>query len=114
MHEASVVTNSFGQIYPHFLIQPVLFSFDYYFEIMIFQKQCSKTDAFSYNGITEKYVAHMEPRYGAVDREFDKLSLEQENGFLWDDVNPESSELPGDGLPKERASEVGISDVYGS
>ncbi|XP_028786610.1 RNA polymerase II C-terminal domain phosphatase-like 2 [Neltuma alba] len=56
--------------------------------------------------LAEKYVAHMEPRFGAVDREFDKLSLGHENGFLWDDVSPETNELLGDGLPKESASEV--------
>ncbi|KAK4253236.1 hypothetical protein QN277_010565 [Acacia crassicarpa] len=56
--------------------------------------------------LAEKYVAHMEPRFGAVDTEFDKLSLGHENGFLWDDVNPGSSELLGDGLPKESASEA--------
>lgn len=53
----------------------------------------------------------MEPRCAAVDQEFDKLSLGHENGFLWDVVNPESSELQReDALPKS-ASEVGLSDV---
>ncbi|KAF7845380.1 RNA polymerase II C-terminal domain phosphatase-like 2 isoform X1 [Senna tora] len=56
--------------------------------------------------LAEKYAAHMEPRYGAVDREFDKLSLGQENGFLWDEANSESSEMPGDGLRKESVSEA--------
>lgn len=65
--------------------------------------------------IAEKYVAHMEPQCRVVDREFDKLSLGHENGFLWDVVNPESSELQReDGLPRESASEVGIFDVFGS
>ena len=66
-------------------------------------------------GITEKYIAHMDTQRGAVDSEFDKLSLGHENGFLWDVVNPESSDLQReDGLPKENASEVGIPDVFGS
>lgn len=65
--------------------------------------------------IAEKYVAHMEPQCRVVDREFDKLSLGHENGFLWDVVNPESSELQReDGLPRESASEVGIFYVFGS
>ncbi|XP_052116198.1 RNA polymerase II C-terminal domain phosphatase-like 2 isoform X3 [Arachis duranensis] len=57
--------------------------------------------------LAEKYVAHMEPQCRAVDCEFDKLSLGQENGFLWDEVTPESSEQQRkDGLPKESASEA--------
>ena len=65
--------------------------------------------------ITEKYVAHMEPQCQAVNTEFDKLSLEHENGFLWDVVNPESVELQTeDGLQRESASEVGIFYAFGS
>ncbi|XP_061344674.1 RNA polymerase II C-terminal domain phosphatase-like 2 isoform X2 [Gastrolobium bilobum] len=57
--------------------------------------------------LADKYVAHMEPRCRAVDKEFDKLSLGHENGFLWDVVNPESSELQReDGLPRDSASEA--------
>lgn len=64
---------------------------------------------FSVYETTEKYVTHMEPQCKAVDKEFDKLSLEHENGFLWDVVDAESSELQTeDGLPRESASEVGI------
>lgn len=56
-------------------------------------------------------MAHMEPQCRPVDREFDKLSLGQENGFL----DPESSELQTeDGLPRESASEVGIFEDFGS
>lgn len=54
----------------------------------------------------------MEPRFGVVDKESDTLSHDYENGFLWDEVNPESSELLGDGLPKESAYEVAISNVF--
>ena len=72
-------------------------------------------NAFSVYEISDKYVAHMEPQCRTVDSEFDKLSLGHENGFLWDEVNPESSEQQRkDGLPKESASEVGISNVFGS
>ncbi|MED6124498.1 hypothetical protein PIB30_059479 [Stylosanthes scabra] len=57
--------------------------------------------------LAEKYVAHMEPQCRAVDCEFDKLSLGHENGFLWDEVTPESSEQQRkEGLAKESASEA--------
>lgn len=59
-------------------------------------------------GIAEKYVAYMAPRSGAVDKDFDKLSLRNENGFLWDDVKPGSTEpRREDELFKESYSEVG-------
>ncbi|KDP24468.1 hypothetical protein JCGZ_25032 [Jatropha curcas] len=58
------------------------------------------------HSLAEKYVAYITPQSGAVDHDFDKLSLGKENGFLWDIVNPGSSEVePEDGLPKERTSE---------
>ncbi|XP_031261443.1 RNA polymerase II C-terminal domain phosphatase-like 2 isoform X2 [Pistacia vera] len=46
------------------------------------------------HSLAEKYVAYITPRGGAVDRDFDKLSLENENGFLWETVSPESVEGP--------------------
>ncbi|XWS43835.1 hypothetical protein CRYUN_Cryun16bG0138500 [Craigia yunnanensis] len=62
------------------------------------------------HNLAEKYVAYIAPRSGAVDRDFNKLSLGTENGFLWD-VNPASNEaLREDGLPKDNTSEVGIPD----
>ncbi|XVE76532.1 hypothetical protein DITRI_Ditri12bG0181300 [Diplodiscus trichospermus] len=62
------------------------------------------------HNLAEKYVAYLAPRSGAVDRDFNKLSLGTENGFLWD-ANPASNEaLREDGLPKENTSEVGIPD----
>jgi hypothetical protein len=65
--------------------------------------------------ITDKYVTNMEPLCKAVNRELDHLSLEHENGFLWDEVNPESSELQTeDGLQRESASEVGIFYAFDS
>lgn len=61
--------------------------------------------------IAEKYVAYIAPLTGAVDTDFDKLSLGNENGFLWDIFSPGADEpLREDGLPKESTSEVGISD----
>ncbi|KAK2414635.1 RNA polymerase II C-terminal domain phosphatase [Trifolium repens] len=57
--------------------------------------------------LADKYVTNMEPLCKAVNRELDHLSLEHENGFLWDEVNPESSELQTeDGLQRESASEA--------
>lgn len=60
--------------------------------------------------IAEKYVSYIAPRSGVVDRDFDKLSLGNENGFIWDIAGPGSNELQKDGVPKESTSEVGISD----
>ncbi|KAJ4704459.1 RNA polymerase II C-terminal domain phosphatase-like [Melia azedarach] len=58
--------------------------------------------------LAEKYVAYITPRSGAVDRDFDKLSLGNENGFLWDTVNSESNEgLREDGSCKESTPEAG-------
>lgn len=63
------------------------------------------------HGIAEKYVAYIAPRSGAVDKDFDKLSLENNNGFLFDINDPGSTELlKEDELPKESAPEVGILD----
>jgi RNA polymerase II C-terminal domain phosphatase-like 1/2 len=60
-------------------------------------------------GIAEKYVAYIAPRSGAVDGDFDKLSLGNENGFVWDIVSSGANELlREDGLPKESTSEVGF------
>ncbi|XP_027928333.1 RNA polymerase II C-terminal domain phosphatase-like 2 isoform X2 [Vigna unguiculata] len=58
--------------------------------------------------LAEKYVAHVEPQCRVVDKEFDKLSLGRDNGFLWDVVNPESNELQTEdgGVPRENASEA--------
>ncbi|XP_006481010.1 RNA polymerase II C-terminal domain phosphatase-like 2 isoform X3 [Citrus sinensis] len=68
--------------------------------------------------LAEKYVAYITPRSGAMDRDFDKLSLENENGFLWDTIISESNEgLGEDGLRKEstpEASEVEPGSTYAS
>ncbi|KAK2972638.1 hypothetical protein RJ640_018345 [Escallonia rubra] len=58
--------------------------------------------------LADKYLSHIAPRSGAVDRDFDKLSLRNDNGFLWDAISTGSDELQvEDGLPKESTSEVG-------
>ncbi|KAK7373941.1 hypothetical protein VNO80_07363 [Phaseolus coccineus] len=65
--------------------------------------------------LAEKYVAHVEPQCRVVDREFDKLSLGRDNGFLWDVVNPESNELQReDGVPRENASEASDAETRSS
>lgn len=58
---------------------------------------------------SEKYVAYVSPHSGAVDGDFDKLSIGNENGFVWDITNPETSDVVReDGSAKERPSEVRI------
>ncbi|KAK9026801.1 hypothetical protein V6N11_039635 [Hibiscus sabdariffa] len=58
------------------------------------------------HNLAEKYVAFMAPRSGAVDRDFNNLSLGTDNGFLWD-LNPASDEaVREDGLPKDNTSEA--------
>ncbi|GMI81049.1 carboxyl-terminal domain (ctd) phosphatase-like 2, ECERIFERUM11 [Hibiscus trionum] len=58
------------------------------------------------HSLAEKYVAYIAPRSGAVDRDFNNLSLGTENGFLWD-MNPASNEaIREDGLPKDNTSEA--------
>ncbi|XP_022767694.1 RNA polymerase II C-terminal domain phosphatase-like 2 isoform X2 [Durio zibethinus] len=58
------------------------------------------------HNLAEKYVAYTALHSGAVDRDFNKLSLGTENGFLWG-VNTTSNEaLREDGLPKDNTSEV--------
>ncbi|EXC23669.1 hypothetical protein L484_015579 [Morus notabilis] len=57
--------------------------------------------------IAEKYVAYVAPRSGAVDKDFDKLSLGNENGFLWDTVKPGSTKLIRQvEVPKESTPET--------
>jgi RNA polymerase II C-terminal domain phosphatase-like 1/2 len=59
------------------------------------------------HSLADKYVSYIAPRSGAVDRDFDKLSLGTENGFIWDIVSPGSNEfLKEDGVAKESTSEA--------
>uniref|UniRef100_A0A5B7B4W3 protein-serine/threonine phosphatase n=1 Tax=Davidia involucrata TaxID=16924 RepID=A0A5B7B4W3_DAVIN len=57
--------------------------------------------------LADKYISSVAPHSEAVDGDFDKLSLDNDNGFLWDIINPGSDELlVEDGLLKESTSEV--------
>ncbi|GLT89443.1 hypothetical protein SLE2022_074230 [Rubroshorea leprosula] len=63
------------------------------------------------HSLAEKYVAYITPLSQAVDKDFDTVSRENENGFLWDLENsrPGSNEaLREDGLPKEKTPEGSI------
>ncbi|CAK9165577.1 unnamed protein product [Ilex paraguariensis] len=56
--------------------------------------------------LADKYISYIGPHSGVVDKDFDRLSLGNENGFLWETVSPGSDELLAeDGLPNENASE---------
>ena len=58
--------------------------------------------------LADKYVAYITPHSGAGDKDFDKLSLSNENGSLWDTTSAGSNDLvTEDGLPKETISEAG-------
>ncbi|KAJ6968868.1 hypothetical protein NC653_036750 [Populus alba x Populus x berolinensis] len=62
--------------------------------------------------LAEKYAAYVSPHSGAVDGDFDKLSIGDENGFVWDITSPESSDLVReDGSAKERPSEVADAEL---
>lgn len=43
--------------------------------------------------LADKYVAHIAPESGAMQKDMDKLSLVKENGFIWDIVDPAKDEL---------------------
>ncbi|CAN0879795.1 RNA polymerase II C-terminal domain phosphatase-like 2 [Linum grandiflorum] len=61
--------------------------------------------------LQEKYLAHVRPHTGAMDRDFDKLSLANENGFLWEAINPGPGEAD---IPKEETPEVGTASASAS
>ncbi|KAH8484983.1 hypothetical protein H0E87_026666 [Populus deltoides] len=64
------------------------------------------------HSLAEKYAAYVSPNSGAVDGDFDKLSIGNENGFVWDISSPESSDLVReDGSAKERPSEVADAEL---
>ncbi|KAL5806939.1 hypothetical protein ACOSQ3_029823 [Xanthoceras sorbifolium] len=56
--------------------------------------------------LAEKYVAYITPHSGAVDTDFDKLSLRNQNGFLWDNDPASNEGLREDGLHQESIPEV--------
>lgn len=43
-----------------------------------------------------------------MDKDFDKISVENENGFLWDTVNHVDEPSVDDRLPQVNVSEVGV------
>lgn len=52
----------------------------------------------------------MESQNGVVDKDSDKVSPGNENGFLWDPLSP-GDEKPVEGtLSKDNAPEVGVCD----
>ncbi|XP_059305403.1 RNA polymerase II C-terminal domain phosphatase-like 2 isoform X1 [Lycium ferocissimum] len=59
--------------------------------------------------LADKYISYItsHPR-GAADKDFDKLSVENENGFLWDTVNHVDEQSVDDRLPQVKVSEVGV------
>ena len=58
--------------------------------------------------LADNYVAYIIPHSGAGDKDFDKLSLSNENGSLWDTTSAGSNDLlTENGLPKETISEAG-------
>ncbi|GLT92683.1 hypothetical protein SLE2022_105100 [Rubroshorea leprosula] len=60
------------------------------------------------HSLAEKYVAYITSRSVAVKKDFDEVSLGNENGFLWDLVNPgpgSNDVSREDGLPKENTPE---------
>ncbi|XP_031094795.1 RNA polymerase II C-terminal domain phosphatase-like 2 isoform X1 [Ipomoea triloba] len=62
------------------------------------------------HNLAQKYVSYVESQNGAVDKDFDKISPGNENGFLWDPLSP-GDEKPVEGtLSKDNASEVGVCD----
>ncbi|CAK7343978.1 unnamed protein product [Dovyalis caffra] len=62
--------------------------------------------------LAEKYVAYVSPHSGAVGHDFDKLSIGNENGFVWDSTNPGSSDVVReDGLANERPPEVADAEL---
>ncbi|KAF8397309.1 hypothetical protein HHK36_016222 [Tetracentron sinense] len=59
------------------------------------------------HSLADKYRSYVAPGSGAVDRYLDKLSIGNENGFLWDIVSTGSDKLlTEDGLPKASTSEA--------
>lgn len=56
---------------------------------------------------TEKYLAYV-TRAGSIDRD-EKLQVQNENGFLWDDINIQSDELSSEEkLQRDNAFEVSV------
>ncbi|KAH8505991.1 hypothetical protein H0E87_012994 [Populus deltoides] len=57
-------------------------------------------------------AAYVSPHPGAFDRDFDKLSIGYENGFVWDITNPGSSDMvQEDGLARECPPKVADAEL---
>ena len=57
----------------------------------------------------DKYLAYVTLCSGLANQDSDKPARQNENGFIWDDVNPQPEGLSSDDkLQKESTSEVGI------
>lgn len=62
-----------------------------------------------YHDISDKYVAYVAPLAGIVDRDTNKPSLDNQNGFVYDTDPGPNEGLREDGVRKERTPEVRIS-----
>nr|GMC91940.1 RNA polymerase II C-terminal domain phosphatase-like 2 [Ipomoea batatas] len=62
------------------------------------------------HNLAQKYVSYVESQNGAVDKDFDKISPGNENGFLWDPLSPGDEKSVEGTLSKDNASEVGVCD----
>ncbi|KAL2480462.1 RNA polymerase II C-terminal domain phosphatase-like 2 [Abeliophyllum distichum] len=57
--------------------------------------------------LADKYISYIALHSRAVDNDFDRLSVQRENGFLWDVVNPVSDERPeNNGFPNQNPTEI--------
>lgn len=55
----------------------------------------------------DNYISYVALHSRAVDNDLDRISVQGENGFLWDDVNPVPDERPeNNGFPNQNPTEV--------
>lgn len=81
------------------------FSFSVPINRRIYCPRCYNSSSYD---TADKYISHVESYNGVVDKDFDNLSLENENGFLWDSLNLEDKKLADGKLVKVNGSEVGL------
>ncbi|XP_019053287.1 PREDICTED: RNA polymerase II C-terminal domain phosphatase-like 2 isoform X1 [Nelumbo nucifera] len=71
------------------------------------QQQAAENALHSLADYADKYMAQIAPDSEAVDKDMNKLSVGNENGFLWDVASPELEEMPKEeNLPDASSSEV--------
>ncbi|KAJ8550957.1 hypothetical protein K7X08_000327 [Anisodus acutangulus] len=58
--------------------------------------------------LADKYISYITSHPRVADKDFDKLSMQNENGFLWDTVNHVDARSVEDRLPQVNVSEVGV------